>query len=40
MILACKEIKKMFGINTILDNITFHKSSHCRSKWCRKDNTI
>lgn len=24
MILACKEIKKMFGINTILDNITFH----------------
>ena len=24
MILACKQIQKTFGINTILDNITFH----------------
>ena len=24
MILACKQIQKAFGINTILDNVTFH----------------
>ena len=24
MILACKEIKKTFGVNIVLDNITFH----------------